>query len=168
MIGLKYLQGYPEHLKTQAQQLLQQGRLGDLLAEKYPERHAIRTDKALYDYVLELKIRAMRAAPPIHKIAYDSRLQVLHRALGLHRASSRVQGDKLRAHSEISIASIFKDTPPEFLKMIAVHELAHLRESQHNKSFYQLCLHMEPHYHQYELDLRLYLTQRDFERRKDG
>ncbi|HYG06232.1 MAG TPA: YgjP-like metallopeptidase domain-containing protein, partial [Stenotrophomonas sp.] len=40
-----------------------------------------------------------------------------------------------------------------------VHELAHLKESDHNKAFYQLCLHMEPDYHQLEFDLRLYLTQ---------
>jgi predicted metal-dependent hydrolase len=161
---MKYLHGYPEALQAQAQHLLQQGKLGELLDKKYPGRHSIRTDKALYDYVLELKNQAMRAAPAIHKVAFDSRLQVLHRALGLHRASSRVQGDKLRAHSEIRIASLFKETPLEFLKMIVAHELAHLKEMQHNKAFYQLCLHMEPNYHQYELDLRLYLTQRDFVR----
>ena len=163
MSGLKYLQGYPEHLQAQALQLLQQGKLDALLAEKYPEQHTIRTDKALYDYVLDLKNHAMRAAPRIDKVSFDSRLQVLHRALGLHRASSRVQGVKLRAHNEIRIAALFKDTPPEFLKMIVVHELAHLKEPQHDKAFYQLCLHMEPHYQQYEFDLRLYLTQRDFD-----
>ena len=162
MSALKYLQGYPENLQAQARQLLQQGKLDAMLAEKYPGQHTVRTDKALYDYVLDLKNHAMRAAPPIHKVGFDSRLQVLHRALGLHRASSRVQGDKLRAHNEIRIAALFKDTPPEFLKMIVVHELAHLKETQHNKAFYQLCLHMEPRYHQYELDLRLYLTQLDF------
>ena len=42
--------------------------------------------------------------------------------------------------------------------MIVVHELAHLREKDHNKAFYQLCEHMEPGYHQLEFDLRLYLT----------
>ena len=42
--------------------------------------------------------------------------------------------------------------------MIVVHELAHLREKDHGKAFYQLCQHMEPQYHQYEFDLRLYLT----------
>ena len=43
--------------------------------------------------------------------------------------------------------------------MITVHELAHLKEKEHNKAFYQLCLHMLPEYHQLELDVRLYLTQ---------
>ena len=162
MSELKYLHGYPEHLQAQARQLLQQGRLGAMLAEKYPGQHTIRTDNALYDYVLTIKNQFMRAAPPVHKVSFDSRLPVLHRALGLHRASSRVQGVKLRAHSEIRIAALFKDTPPEFLRMIAVHELAHLKEQQHDKAFYQLCVHIEPNYHQYEWDLRLYLTQREF------
>jgi predicted metal-dependent hydrolase len=42
--------------------------------------------------------------------------------------------------------------------MIVVHELAHLKEKEHNKAFYSLCEHMEPDYHQLEFDLRLYLT----------
>lgn len=43
--------------------------------------------------------------------------------------------------------------------MIVAHELAHLKEADHNKAFYQLCNHMRPDYHQLEFDLRLYLTQ---------
>ena len=43
--------------------------------------------------------------------------------------------------------------------MIVVHELAHLKEREHDKAFYQLCTHMAPDYHQLEFDLRLYLTQ---------
>jgi predicted metal-dependent hydrolase len=43
--------------------------------------------------------------------------------------------------------------------MIVVHELAHLKEKQHDKAFYKLCCWMEPDYHQFEFDLRLYLTQ---------
>ena len=46
-----------------------------------------------------------------------------------------------------------------FLRMIVVHELAHLKEKEHNKAFYQLCCHMEPQYHQLEFDTRLWLTQ---------
>ncbi|MGZ8256900.1 MAG: M48 metallopeptidase family protein [Gallionella sp.] len=157
MNPLKFLQGYSAALQAQAQQLLTDGKLAKHLAEKYPNTHTIRSDKALYDYVVALKNQAMRSASAIHQVSFDSRLQVLHRALGVHTSSSRVQGNSLRAHSEIRIAALFKDTPPEFLRMIVVHELAHLKESQHNKAFYQLCVHLEPNYHQYELDLRLYL-----------
>ena len=45
--------------------------------------------------------------------------------------------------------------------MIAVHELAHIKEKEHDKDFYKLCSYMEPHYHQYEFDLRVYLTHMD-------
>jgi len=41
--------------------------------------------------------------------------------------------------------------------MIVVHELAHLKERNHDKAFYQLCQHMEPDYHQLEFDCRVYL-----------
>lgn len=42
--------------------------------------------------------------------------------------------------------------------MIAVHELAHLREMDHDKAFYSLCTYMEPDYHQHEFEVRLYLS----------
>jgi hypothetical protein len=42
--------------------------------------------------------------------------------------------------------------------MIVVHELAHLKEKDHNRPFYQLCHHMEPAYRQLEFDTRLLLT----------
>lgn len=45
--------------------------------------------------------------------------------------------------------------------MIAVHELAHMKEREHGKAFYQLCRHMEPEYVQLEFDLRVYLTYLD-------
>jgi len=45
--------------------------------------------------------------------------------------------------------------------MITVHELAHIKEKGHDKAFYKLCTHMEPQYHQYEFDLRVYLTHMD-------
>jgi predicted metal-dependent hydrolase len=59
------------------------------------------------------------------------------------------------------VASLFKAAPPQFLQMIVVHELAHLKQREHDKAFYQLCVHMEPNYHQYEFDLRLFLTAQD-------
>ena len=71
---------------------------------------------------------------------------------------SRVQGGNLKAKREFRIASLFKQAPAPFLKMIVVHELAHLKEAEHGRAFYQLCTHMEPDYHQLEFDLRLYLT----------
>ncbi|WP_205735620.1 YgjP-like metallopeptidase domain-containing protein, partial [Acinetobacter baumannii] len=83
---------------------------------------------------------------------------VLNNALGLHTAISRVQGGKLKAKAEIRVATVFRDAPEACLRMIVVHELAHLKEKDHNKAFYQLCCHMEPQYHQLEFDTRLWLT----------
>jgi predicted metal-dependent hydrolase len=51
--------------------------------------------------------------------------------------------------------------PEEFLRMIVVHELAHFKEKEHNKAFYKFCTYVEPSYHQFEFDLRVYLTHLD-------
>lgn len=161
MPPLKYLSAYPAHLQEQVRRLLAADRLGEYLQQRYPERHPVQSDKALYAYVMERKQRFLRNAPGIDKVLYDSKLDVLRNALGLHTAVSRVQGGKLKAKKEIRIAALFRDAAPEFLDMIVVHELAHLREFDHNKAFYQLCEHMLPGYHQLEFDLRVYLIWRD-------
>jgi predicted metal-dependent hydrolase len=159
MQELKYLSAYSDQIRQQVAQLVNQDRLGDLLRQRYPQAHGVRTDKALYGYVQDLKDEFLRNAEPVAKVAFDSKIQVVQHALGLHTAISRVQGSKLKAKHEIRIATLFRDAPPEFLRMIAVHELAHLKEKQHDKAFYKLCCWMEPQYHQYEFDTRLYLTQ---------
>lgn len=107
----------------------------------------------------DLKNQFLRNAPPITKVMYDNKIHVLKNALGLHTAISRVQGGKLKAKAEIRVATVFRNAPEPFLRMIVVHELAHLKEKEHNKAFYQLCCHMEPQYHQLEFDTRLWLTQ---------
>lgn len=157
----RYLGGYPAHLLAQAQSLIDQGRLGEVLLKRYPERHDVRTDKLLYEHVMGLKQQYLRSSEPLSKVAYDGQIQVIQQALGTHTVASRVQGGKLKAKREIRVATLFKDTPPQFLQMIVVHELAHLKEKAHDKAFYALCCHMEPDYHQYEFDLRLWLTARD-------
>lgn len=161
MTALKYLAGYPEPLQAKVRELLGQGRLGPMLAEKYPQAHAVRSDRQLYEYVQELKDRHLRQSVPLARVAYDGKLQVMKHALGTHTAVSRVQGSRLKASREIRIATVFREAPAEFLKMIVVHELAHLKEAEHNKAFYGLCTHMAADYHQLEFDLRLWLTQRE-------
>ena len=163
MTAFKYLQGYPPHLQQQVMQMVAENRLGDYLARRYPNRHQVQSDKALYGYTVELKQEYLRSAPAIDKVLYDNRLDLTHRALGLHTAVSRVQGGKLKAKKEIRVAALFKEAAPEFLNMIVVHELAHLKEAEHNKAFYKLCQYMLPEYHQLEFDLRLYLTWRDLQ-----
>jgi len=161
---VSYLNGYPPALLAQVEQLVAEGRLGESVARRYPERHEVRTDRALYDYVAALKGEFMRNADAVAKVAYDNRLHVIANALGTHTTVSRVQGNRLKAKREIRIASLFKEAPAPFLRMIVVHELAHLKEREHGKAFYALCTHMEPGYHQLEFDLRLWLTALDLER----
>jgi predicted metal-dependent hydrolase len=166
MSSLKYLSAYSEQTRGQVAQLLAQNRLGEVLLKRYPKAHELRTDKALYQYVQDLKTAFLRNAEPINKVAYDSKIHVINHALGLHTSISRIQGGKLKAKHEIRIATLFKEVPVEFLRMIAVHELAHIKEKEHDKAFYQLCSYMEPNYHQYEFDLRLYLTELDVSGRR--
>ncbi|MCH2338422.1 YgjP-like metallopeptidase domain-containing protein [Pseudomonas sp. NPDC047963] len=161
MTPLKYLSGYPESLQQQIRQLIAEKRLGDYLERRYPQRHQVQSDKALYGYVQQLRQSHLKSAPNIEKVLYDNRLDLTHRALGLHTAVSRVQGGKLKAKKEIRVAALFKEAAPEFLQMIVVHELAHLRESDHNRAFYKLCEHMMPGYAQTEFDLRCYLHWRE-------
>jgi len=157
-LNLKYLQAYPEHLQNQVRKLITEQRIEAYLNQRYGQVHNIQSDKALYSYVTKLKQENLRNAPQIDKVLFDNRLDLTHRALGLHTAVSRVQGGKLKAKKEIRIASLFKATAPEFLEMIVVHELAHLKEHDHNKAFYKLCEYMLPNYHQLEFDLRIHLT----------
>ncbi|MEP6558954.1 MAG: YgjP-like metallopeptidase domain-containing protein [Burkholderiales bacterium] len=158
MPPLKYLSGYSPDVLARVQALIDAGRLNSHLRERYPEPHTVRNEAALIDYVQSIKSRYLRSAPPVAKIAWDPRMQQLQQTLGTHTAISRVQGGRLKAKREIRIASLFKDAPAPFLKMIVVHELAHLKERAHDKAFYSLCTHMEPEYYQLEFDTRLWLT----------
>jgi len=165
---LKYLQHYPALLQNKIRQLQSQNRLGEYIVERYPLLHTIQTDKALYQYSNNIKQEFLRNAPLLDKVHYDNRLTIDHQALGLNTAISRVQGGKLKAKKEIRISSFFKETPADFLRMIVVHELAHLKERNHDKAFYQLCQYMEPDYHQFEFDCRVYLLWRSKNSSKSG
>ncbi len=155
---LKYLSPYSDEIRAQVQTLIDTDRLGERLLRKYPQPHPYLNDKALYGYVSEFKNIHFKGSAPISKVLYDTKIRDLHSALGTHTFVSRVQGGKLKAKNEIRISHLFKKVPEPFLKMIVTHELAHLKEKEHNKAFYKLCTHIEPDYHQLEFEVRLYLT----------
>lgn len=155
---LKHLRAYPPELQQQARALLEGGRLAAWLLQRHPHAHGKRNDAALYAHVEALRQTHMRQSSRLDRVCFDSKLHVVQHALGLHTRMSRVQGSKLKAAREIRVAALFRDAPVGFLDMIAVHELAHLREREHDRAFYRLCTHMLPDYHQLELELRLYLT----------
>ncbi len=159
MSSLKYLSAYAPELRNQVQALLDQDRLAQFLLAKYPKPHDIGNDKELREYVMDLKNSYLKKSAPLSKVVYDNKIHVVNNALGLHSYVSRVHGGKLKSKNEIRISAVFKKAPEPFLNMITVHELAHLKEKEHNKAFYQLCQHMLPNYHQLEFDMRVYLTQ---------
>ncbi|WP_088743633.1 YgjP-like metallopeptidase domain-containing protein [Cobetia sp. QF-1] len=164
MPELRYLNAYSPQLQQQAQDLLEAEKTADFFLKKYPGIHGIHGihgTRPLYEYTMALKNQYMRSSAPISKVIYDDKIHVINNALGLHTFVSRVQGNKLKAKNEIRISSLFRRIPEPLLKMIVVHELAHLREKAHDKAFYKLCCYMEPDYHQLEFDLRLYLCHRD-------
>ncbi len=161
MPELKYLAHYPPQLIKQIQTLLEGQQLGKYLLNKYPAAHDLTSARALYDFAMDIKGEYLRSSKPISKVIYDDKIHIINHALGLHSNISRVQGNKLKAKNEIKISALFRRVPLPFLRMIVVHELAHLREKQHDKAFYKLCEYMEPDYHQLEFDLRVYLTHID-------
>lgn len=161
MNRLKYLEHYPKNIISQIQKLIDEKKLDKYLLNKYKKAHDIKSDKALYEYVIEYKNSYMKKSLPLSKVSYDGKINVINDALGMHTFISRIQGSKLKSKNEIKIATVFKNMPEEFLRMIIIHELAHIKEKNHDKSFYKLCTFMEPNYHQLEFDLRVYLTYMD-------
>jgi len=157
---LKYLNNYSETLQSQITQLIQNDKLSDYILNKYPQKHDVSSDKALYAYTTEFKNSYLKKYT-LSKVIYDGKINVINNALGTHSFVSRVQGGKLKSKNEIRIGTVFKNMPEEFLRMIVVHELAHFKEKEHNRAFYKFCTHIELSYHQFEFDLRVYLTYMD-------
>jgi predicted metal-dependent hydrolase len=71
MEPLKYLAGYPQHMLARVHELIEQGRLGTMLADRYSQAHAVRNDSQLYDYVQALKDRHLRKSVPLGKVIYE-------------------------------------------------------------------------------------------------
>ena len=97
---------------------------------------------------------------------FEARIALHAGAMGVQIRQLRLSSARTRWGSASSDGSIRLNWrlihfPVETIDYVVVHELAHLREKDHGKAFYQLCTHMEPQYHQYEFDLRLYLTHVD-------
>ncbi|MCE9678289.1 DUF45 domain-containing protein [Shewanella sp. AS1] len=161
MALLPYLQGYSPAILEQVESLIAQSRLEEVLKRRYSDQHSIRSDKTLYDYTIALKNRYLKKSQPLSKVLFDDKITLKKQALGLHSYIAKNHGGKTKSKNEIRIAARLKQVPEPLLRMVVVHELAHLKEKDHNKAFYQLCCHMERDYHQLEFDLRLWLTMLD-------
>jgi len=159
--SLRYIQGYPDTIVQQVSELVLSGEFPRWFAKRYPINHQIKSEKALFDYAIAIKNQYMKKGAPINKVIYDGKIHLINNALGLHSFISRSHGGKLKSKNEIRIASVFKEAPEMLLRMLVVHELAHLKEKEHNKAFYSLCCHMEPDYHQLEFDARLFMISKE-------
>jgi len=157
---MKYIKHYPQHLQDQVKKLIEENKLDKYILKKYPIKHEYTNDKLLYEYVIDLKNQYLKKYQ-ISKVMFDGKINVINNALGMHTYVSRVQGNKLKAKNEIRVATIFKNMPEKFLEMIVIHELAHFKQKEHNKAFYDMCTHMMDDYHQVEFDLRVYLIYLD-------
>jgi predicted metal-dependent hydrolase len=156
---LRYLSNYPQSLKDQVQNMLDEKTLAGFLLKKYPKPHTIANDKDLREYAMQIKNQFMKKSSPLSKVIYDGKIHVINNALGLHSYVPRIQGNKVKMKNELRVSSVFKKAPEPLLNMIVVHELAHIKEKQHDKAFYKLCIHMLADYHQLEFDMRLYMIQ---------
>ena len=157
---MKYINHYPKDLQDKIQVLINNDKLSSYIKNKYPNAHSYTNDKALYSYVMDYKNEYFKKHQ-VSKVMYDGKINVINNALGMHSIVSRVQGGKLKSKNEIRVASVFKNMPEEFLQMIVVHELAHFKEKEHDKAFYNLCTFIMPTYHQIEFDLRVYMMHID-------
>lgn len=157
--SLRYVSGYSENTQRQARDLIERDRLNSYLLTRYPTPHEFNSNKLLRAYTQEIKSAYLRSSERLSAICFDDKLHLVHHALGTQSFISLPHGGKLKKRRELRISSLFKSCPEPLLRMIVVHELAHLRERAHNDAFYRLCVHMEPRYHELELDARLYLIQ---------
>jgi len=160
---LKYISNYPQNIQDQVQNMIDDNTLSAFLLKKYPKPHNIFNDKELREYTMQIKNQFMKKSSPLSKVIYDGKIHVINNALGLHSYVPRIQGNKVKMKNELRVGAVFKKSPEPLLNMIVVHELAHLKEKQHNKAFYKLCQHMLPDYHQLEFDMRLYMIQIEIE-----
>ena len=159
--ALRYISAYPDELREQVQTLIEKEQLSQHLLERYPEPHEYNSNKLLRTYTNQIKNTYLKSSERLTKVCFDDKLHLVHHALGTQSFISLAHGKKLKTRRELRISSLFKSCPEALLKMIVVHELAHLKEKEHNHAFYRLCVHLEPRYHQLEFDARIYLIHRE-------
>jgi len=134
MNTLTYLQGYSRDILSQVDTLIAENRLRSVLEKRYPDLHELRSDKALYDYTIAIKNRYLKKSQPLNKVLYDDKITLKKQALGLHSYIAKNHGGKTKSKNEIRISFKLKQVPEPLLRMVVVHELAHLKEKDHNYS----------------------------------
>ena len=159
--ALRYISHYPVATREKIQTMIAEQSLGSYLLKRYPTPHQINTNKSLRQYTKQIKSQYLKSSERLHKICFDDKLHLIHHALGTQSFITFPHGGRLKAKRELRISSLFKCCPEPLLKMIVVHELAHLKEKEHNQAFYRLCVHMEENYHHLEFEARIYLIHKE-------
>lgn len=159
--ALRYISHYPVSRREKIKTMITEQSLGAYLLKRYPTPHHINTNKSLRQYTKQIKSQYLKSSERLHTICFDDKLHLIHHALGTQSFITFAHGGRLKARRELRISSLFKHCPEPLLKMIVVHELAHLKEKEHNDAFYRLCVHMENRYHQLEFEARLYLIHKE-------
>ena len=118
-----------------------------------PENMAGETLRYLVRYWMQQQAYTLFAERLNH---YAPQMGVRWSSLELSNAASR--WGSATSQGGIRLHWRLVQLPMQLLDYVVVHELAHLKEKEHDKAFYSLCCHMEPQYHQLEFDTRLWLT----------
>ena len=61
--SLKYITGYPANLIEQVSGLVESNRFITWFEQRYPDTHQIKSEKALFDYTMQIKQRFMKKRP---------------------------------------------------------------------------------------------------------
>jgi len=159
--ALRYIAHYPHTTQARVREMIEGDQLGDFFLKRYPMPHEMNSNKLLRAYTNQIKSTYLRSSERLSKVCFDDKLHLIHHALGTQSFITLAHGGRLKARRELRVSSLFKRCPEPLLKMIVVHELAHLREKEHNEAFYRLCVHMEEDYHQLEFEARVYLIHKE-------
>ena len=71
-MDLKYLKGYSEEILEKVERAIGEKRLGEVILSRYPSKHSIGSDKALYSYAMDIKNRYLKKSAPLSKSSLRS------------------------------------------------------------------------------------------------
>ena len=84
-MALSYLRGYAPDTVAQVAKLFAEQRSGAWLLQRHPQGHGLRTDRALFQYVQDLRQEYLRGADAVSKVCFDNKLHGVKNALAACR-----------------------------------------------------------------------------------
>jgi predicted metal-dependent hydrolase len=113
-------------------------------------------DADLFQSLLErfYKNNALHYIPPIVE-KHSQKMQLFPKKISFRKAKKR--WGSCSNNNAISFNYLMMKLPPEVVRYIVVHELAHIQHKHHQKSFWKLVADTMPDYRQYEKELKNYM-----------